>query len=324
MIDVLNRYDRRDPTSLSPSSRSRISSYLASPLLSNRLSTRPLRIGIPLEYNICELTPAVRRAWFLALSHLEKQGHILQPVSLPTTKIALSAYYILAPAEASSNLAKYDGVRYGSRASGPDSGSEGSYLYAKTRGEGFGPEVKRRIVLGSFSLSADAIDNYFIQSQRVRRLVQCDFNRIFSTENILTSSPPPDKHTVDTSLPPSISSEQSVDVLIAPTTPSLPPPLSTLTDEKNPSSSPLDAYVNDVFTVPASLAGLPAISVPVTLPGTRHDISHVSHAPTSVQEKENQSTSKEMDTVGIQIIGQYGDDQLVLDVAELLEHVSLV
>lgn len=319
MIDILNQYDPRDPTSISPSSRSRISSYLSSPSLSSRLTARPLRVGVPLEYNISELSPAVRQAWFSALAQLEKQGHSIQLVSLPTTKIALSAYYILAPAEASSNLAKFDGVRYGSRASGPDS-SDGpdNYLYAKTRGEGFGTEVKRRIVLGAFSLSADAIDNYFIQSQRVRRLVQRDFDRIFRVKNIFASSPASDEF--PGSSPTSIaSSERPVDVIIAPTAPSLPPSLSSLTNEMDSSSSSLDAYINDIFTVPASLAGLPAISVPVSIPTKREDIYTGSLAPLSGQER---TDTVDTDTVGIQIIGQYGDDHLVLKVAELLEHVS--
>lgn len=212
-------------------------------------------------------------------------------MSLPATKHALSAYYVLAPAEASSNLAKYDGVRYGTRADGPDSdGQADSYLYANTRGLGFGPEVQRRILLGTFSLSADAMDNYFIQAQRVRRLVQKDFNAIFAAPNPLAGSATSDTTQASTG---------DVDVLVCPTAPSSPPELSSLTDA-SAISSPLDAYVNDVFTVPASLAGLPAISVPVTTSKTDDD-------------------SKAPELAGIQIIGQYGDDELVMNVAELLE-----
>jgi aspartyl-tRNA(Asn)/glutamyl-tRNA(Gln) amidotransferase subunit A len=318
VVDTLNQYDPRDPTSLSPPSRSRISSYLASAPQTNRVSKQSLRIGVPLEYNISELSPVVRQAWSSALSYLEKQGHIILPVSLPTTKIALSAYYILAPAEASSNLAKYDGVRYGSRASGPDSSSGlDNYLYAKTRGEGFGPEVKRRILLGSFSLSADAIDNYFIQAQRVRRLVQVDFDRIFCGKNILTSSRTPTKSPDSPLLlPADLSSESLVDVLITPTAPSLPPSLSSLTDEMDSSSSSLNAYVNDVFTVPASLAGLPAVSVPVFIPGKVDGVRN----GIDPENKDSAITN----TVGIQIIGQYGDDHFVLKVGEMLESVLFV
>ncbi|KAL2215244.1 amidase signature domain-containing protein [Thermoascus aurantiacus ATCC 26904] len=308
VFNIINQHDPRDPTNLSPSSRSRLSSYFTTPPLSDRLTARSLRIGVPVEYNIAELTPSVRRAWLLSLAHLEKQGHTIHPVSLPATKLALSAYYVLAPAEASSNLAKYDGVRYGTRADGPD--SEGGYLYAKTRGEGFGAEVKRRIVLGAFSLSADAMDNYFIQAQRVRRLVQANFDAAFRARNLLA----PSSSSSSTTAPETASEEQGrndgegVDILIAPTAPSSPPTLSSLIyPDKNTPSSPLNAYVNDVFTIPASLAGLPAISVPVT----------VSHSPG------DQETDGEPETVGIQIIGQFGDDDLVLRAGEMLEGIRL-
>lgn len=211
-------------------------------------------------------------------------------MSLPATQHALSAYYVLAPAEASSNLAKYDGVRYGTRAEGPDSdGQPDSYLYANTRGRGFGPEVQRRILLGTFSLSADAMDNYFIQAQRVRRLIQQDFNAVFAASHPLA----------DETSSAARSSKTDVDVLVCPTAPSSPPELSSLTGVSSV-SSPLDAYVNDVFTVPASLAGLPAISVPVTTSSPYQD-------------------SKAEELAGIQVIGQYGDDELVMKVGELLE-----
>lgn len=286
---ILNQHDTRDPTSLSAFTRSRILSQLQTPQLESRLTSNPLRIGVPIEYNISELTPSVRRAWLLSLAHLQEQGHIIHPVSLPATKHALSAYYVLAPAEASSNLAKYDGVRYGTRAEGPDSdGQPDGYLYANTRGSGFGEEVKRRILLGTFSLSADAMDNYFIQAQRVRRLVQQDFNAVFAAEHPLAA-------TLDTGR---LEAEQ-VDILVCPTAPSSPPRLSDVTGASS-GSSPLDAYVNDVFTVPASLAGLPAISVPVTTSDSTQD-------------------SGADEVAGIQVVGQYGDDELVIKVGELLE-----
>lgn len=227
----------------------------------------------------------------MSLAHLQKQGHTIKPVSLPATKHALSAYYVLAPAEASSNLAKYDGVRYGTRHDGPDNdGNPESYLYSNTRGRGFGSEVQRRILLGTFSLSADAMDNYFIQAQRVRRLVQQDFDAVFHASNPLATND------LDAGHP---GSGDNVDVLVCPTAPSPPPRLSDITGN-SAGSSPLNAYVNDVFTVPASLAGLPAISVPVTVTGSNQDSG--------------------MDGMtGIQVIGQYGDDELVMQVGELLE-----
>lgn len=260
--------------------------------LASRMTSSPLKIGVPLEYNISELASSVRYAWKRSLAFLQQQGHTIHPVSLPSTQHALSAYYVLAPAEASSNLAKYDGVRYGTRADSPDSGEQSDgYLYANTRGEGFGSEVKRRIVLGAFSLSADAIDNYFIQAQRVRRLVQRDFNAVFSARHPLISHP--ETATKAGSKP------ADVDVLISPTAPSSTPRLSKLMDFET-TDSPLDAYMNDVFTVPASLAGLPAVSVPVTTGG-------------------GSSGSTEAESAGIQVVGQYGDDELVLRVGELLE-----
>ncbi|KAL4916713.1 Glutamyl-tRNA amidotransferase subunit A, mitochondrial [Aspergillus aurantiobrunneus] len=291
VFDALNQHDPRDSTSLSPSSRTRISSKLNLPDLSSRLESSPLRIGVPLEYNISELSPSARQAWCHSLKCLRQQGHTIQSVSLPMTKLALSAYYILAPAEASSNLAKYDGVRYGSRSEDRDSDIQSEdYLYANTRGERFGAEVKRRIMLGAFSLSAQSIDNYFVQAQRIRRLVRHDFDTVFRVENPLT---------VSTSDFEQQTRRAGVDVLICPTTPSPPPTISDVANI-NATGSPLDTYINDVFTVPASLAGLPAVSVPVSGKG---DVDN--------QEKG--------DLAGIQIIGQYGDDELVLKVGELLE-----
>ncbi|KAF2190947.1 glutamyl-tRNA amidotransferase subunit A [Zopfia rhizophila CBS 207.26] len=280
IFETLDRHDPKDPTSLPPSTRTRIRSLVACRGYQPRW-----RIGIPLEYNIAELDPIVRSTWLKSLRLLQSKGHTLHPVSLPTTRHALSAYYILAPAEASSNLAKYDGVRFGTRADGPD-GTPESVLFAKTRGQGFGVEVKRRILLGAFSLSADSIDNYFIQAQKIRRLVQREFDNVFSLPNPLLE---------ESDSFAEVDVEKGVDVLICPTAPTLPPPLSSLRDQ-----SPLDAYMNDVFTVPASLAGLPAVSVPV---------QHI---------KEDSSPTLG-EHVGIQVIGQYGHDTLVMNVARDLE-----
>jgi aspartyl-tRNA(Asn)/glutamyl-tRNA(Gln) amidotransferase subunit A len=272
---ILNQYDARDPTSLPSQSRSRILE-----LISNHRREGPLRIGVPIEYNIQELSPTVKQAWESTIKTLKSQGHSIHPVSLPATRQALSAYYVLAPAEASSNLAKYDGIRYGTRAKARTD-SEAGYLYAQTRGEGFGDEVRRRILLGAFSLSAEAMDNYFIQAQKVRRLVQADFDGAFRLPNPLQTERRGDG--------------TGVDVLICPTAPSVPPTLESLRD-----SSPIDAYMNDVFTVPASLAGLPAMSVPVAVESEAQRVDGVN-------------------TVGIQVIGQYGDDDLVLRIGEVIE-----
>lgn len=229
---------------------------------------------MPAEYNIQSLSTQVRDAWSRSLSRLQEAGHSVHELSLPSTKQALSAYYVLAPAEASSNLAKYDGVRYGTRATGPD--AAGGVLFSQTRGQGFGDEVKRRILLGTYSLSSKAIDNYFIQAQKLRRLVQADFDRAFKLANPLLEA--------------GAASEDGVDVILTPTAPTLPPTLEDVARQ-----SPIEMYMNDVFTVPASLAGLPALSVPFRSDeGTRLRI-------------------------GMQVLGQFGDDELVLEAGEVLE-----
>ncbi|KAJ5500600.1 Amidase [Penicillium expansum] len=274
IFNILNQHDQRDPTNLSISSRSRIQASLQTPQLASRLTSAPLRIGVPIEYNVSELTPSDTPSI---------------PSLCPTQNTHYLPDYVVGPAEASSNLAKYDGVRYGTRAAGSDGdGKPDGYLFSNTRGEGFGQEVQRRIVLGTFTLSADAIDNYFIQAQRVRRLVQQDFDAVFTAKHPLAA------HSAD-----KIAKENDVDVIICPTAPSSPPRLSDLMS-KSTKQSPLDAYVTDVFTVPASLAGLPAISVPVTVAG-----------------------EKDAELAGIQVIGQYGDDQLVMKVGEMLEGRNL-
>jgi aspartyl-tRNA(Asn)/glutamyl-tRNA(Gln) amidotransferase subunit A len=268
----------QSPIKLVPVHKGKLYSPNDFPLWRRKASPVPeirWRIGVPTEYNIEEMSDSVREAWVRTLSLLASKGHEIVPISLPTTKHALSAYYVLAPAEASSNLAKYDGVRYGIRTK-DHTDSSGGLLYSETRGQNFGKEVKRRILLGAYSLSADAIDNYFIQAQKVRRLVQKDFDAVFKMANPMRGSyqTPPD----------------GVDYIICPTAPT-PPPL--LEDVRK--STPLDAYMNDVFTVPASLAGLPVISVPAP------SAEHVS----SVQEN----------FIGMQVIGQYGDDYGVLQFA---------
>jgi aspartyl-tRNA(Asn)/glutamyl-tRNA(Gln) amidotransferase subunit A len=154
----------------------------------------------------------------------------LVDISLPHTKYALPSYYIVAPAEASSNLARYDGVKYGMRVSDKSLDQQ----YSKTRGSGFGPEVKRRIMIGTYVLSAGYYDAYYIHAQKVRRLILEDFNSAF----------------------------KKVDIILTPTTPNESFGLRDKLDD------PVAMYLNDIFTVPASMAGLPAISVPCGLSGT--------------------------------------------------------
>lgn len=282
LFRVLNVYDKNDPTSVSDAVRQRLTGHGGS-------KRKGLRIGVPDEYNIEELTAPVRRAWKSTLSRLQKAGHTIVPVSLPATRQALSAYYVLAPAEASSNLAKYDGIRYGNRTSGPDAlPKEDLPLYAQTRGEGFGDEVRRRILLGAYALSSEAIDNYFIQAQKVRRLVQQDFDRVFAAQNPLLNSA--ESHAND-----------GVDFLITPTAPRLPPTLAELKRQTT-----VEGYMLDVFTVPASLAGLPALSVPVPLP----------------EKARKDMDADDVQSVGMQVIGQYGSDEGVLELGRTLEDLN--
>ncbi|KAH6628528.1 amidase signature domain-containing protein [Chaetomium tenue] len=290
--------DSRDPTSLSEAARGRCvvgREGFGGEQKEGRDVLRGLRFGIPLEYNIEELDPGIRDAWAKAAKILQEEyGARVVPVSLPSTRHALAAYYVIAPAEASSNLAKYDGVRYGTRDTDAASDAAGGVLYAASRGKGFGDEVRRRILLGSYTLSSEAMDNYFIKAQRVRRLVRKDFNRVFALDNPLH-----ERETFDlTDLDESIEMEdkwgpEEVDFLLCPTAPTLAPKLADVMKQ-----TPLDAYMNDVFTVPASLAGLPAISIPLPV------------AP------ETENVTGKPGTAGLQLIGQYWDDARLLAVAD--------
>jgi aspartyl-tRNA(Asn)/glutamyl-tRNA(Gln) amidotransferase subunit A len=183
-----------------------------------------LRVGIPREYFIEGMDPEVERAVREALETLRGLGARTEPVSLPHTEHALAVYYVIAPAECSSNLARYDGVKYGLRAPG---GRDLIEMTARTRALGFGAEVKRRIMLGTYALSAGYYDAYYGRAQRVRTLVKRDFDAVFA----------------------------QVDVIAAPTTPNV-------AFKMGEKADPLQMYLNDVFTVPASLAGIPAVSVP--------------------------------------------------------------
>jgi aspartyl-tRNA(Asn)/glutamyl-tRNA(Gln) amidotransferase subunit A len=284
-------HDPKDPTSLPQSTRESLKSRVS---FDAELDISRLVIGLPVEYNIEELDPFIRDEWINAAQILQKKGARVVPVSLPSTRHALSAYYVIAPAEASSNLAKYDGVRYGTR--GPESDGTGDVLYSKTRGEGFGDEVKRRILLGSYSLSSEAMDNYFIQAQRVRRLVQRDFDRVFRLPNPLYDP----QHFDLTEMDEEVMLENKlgpvqVDVLLCPTAPTFPPRIEDIQKQ-----TPVDVYMNDIFAVPASLAGLPAVSIPAWIP-----IGLDKHGEGKV-------------VAGLQVIGQYWDDSRVLDLARVL------
>ena len=288
VFEALDQHDEKDPTSLSKLTRIRIKKMREDRRRARALGSGNYRIGVPTEYNVKELDPLVRKAWARTLTMLEDHGHQIVTISLPSTRQALSAYYILAPAEASSNLAKYDGVRYGaSQAESAASASPDLPLFASLRGSAFGDEVKRRILLGTYSLSASAMDNYFVQAQKVRRLVQQDFDRVFKMQNPLHDH-------YDTKS----TEDDGVDFIVCPTAPTPPPLVSSVQNQ-----DPLDAYVNDVLTVPASLAGLPTISVPAPL-GT------------------DGRNARWEELIGMQIIGQYGDDYSVLECAALMAELE--
>jgi len=187
-------------------------------------SVKGLRIGVPREYRVEGMPPEIEALWRRGVEWLKEAGCELVDVSLPHTRYALPAYYIIAPAEASSNLARYDGMRYGMRSEGETL----SDVYEATRADGFGEEVKRRILIGAYVLSAGYYDAYYLKAQKVRRRIADDFDRAFET----------------------------VDALLTPTAPSAAFGLGDNT------SDPIAMYLNDIFTVTVNLAGLPAISVP--------------------------------------------------------------
>ena len=186
-----------------------------------------LKIGIPKEYHADGMPEEIERLWEQGKEWLKAAGAEIVDISLPHTKYALPTYYIIAPAEASSNLARYDGVRYGLRVDGNDIID----MYEKTRAEGFGAEVKRRILIGTYVLSAGYYDAYYLKAQKVRTLIANDFKTAF----------------------------QDVHAILAPTTPSAAFEIGAKTDD------PLEMYLNDVFTVPANMAGIPGMSVPAGL-----------------------------------------------------------
>ncbi len=250
MLQNMAGFDPKDATSLDlpvPDWEAALSSDL-----------KGKKVGIPREYRLEGIDPDIDAMWDAGIAMLKDAGAEVVEISLPHTKYALPAYYIIAPAEASSNLARYDGVRYGLRDLPQGAGLQD--MYAATRAEGFGPEVKRRIMIGTYVLSAGFYDAYYTQAQKVRTLISRDFSAAFET----------------------------CDVILAPTAPSAAFGLGEKT------ADPLSMYLNDVFAVPASLAGLPAMSVPAAL-------------------------NREGLPLGLQIIGKAFDEQGVLNAGLAIE-----
>ena len=250
MLEAMSGFDAKDATSLD----------LPVPQWEQSLnaSMAGKRVGIPREYRVDNMPEEIEALWQQGIAWMKDAGAEIVEVSLPHTKYALPAYYIIAPAEASSNLARYDGVRYGLRDL-PD-GANLQEMYAATRAAGFGDEVKRRILIGTYVLSAGFYDAYFTQASKVRTLIAQDFEKAW----------------------------ESCDVLLTPTAPSA----AFALGEK--SADPLAMYLNDVFTVPSSLAGLPAMSVPGGL-------------------------DRKGLPLGLQVIGRALDEQGVLNAALAIE-----
>ncbi|WP_394663847.1 Asp-tRNA(Asn)/Glu-tRNA(Gln) amidotransferase subunit GatA [uncultured Sphingomonas sp.] len=250
MLEAMAGFDAKDATSLK----------LDVPNWEAALSTdlKGKKVGVPKEYRVDGMPAEIEALWQQGIDWMRDAGAEIVEVSLPHTKYALPAYYIIAPAEASSNLARYDGVRYGLRDLPEGAGLQD--MYAATRAAGFGDEVKRRILIGTYVLSAGFYDAYYTQAQKVRTLIARDFERAF----------------------------EQCDVLLTPTAPSA----AFVLGEKQ--ADPLAMYLNDVFTVPASLAGLPAMSVPGGL-------------------------DKDGLPLGLQIIGKALDEQGVLNASLAIE-----
>ncbi len=218
MLEAISGYDPQDSTSANivvPNFASAVNS-----------DVKGMRIGIPKEYMMDGIPAEINDLWTKGANWLKEQGAEIIEISLPHTKYALPSYYIIAPAEASSNLARYDGVRYGNRVT-PEKGGINE-MYEETRAKGFGNEVKRRIMIGTYVLSAGYYDAYYSKAQKIRRLIANDFNDAFV----------------------------KVDAILTPTTPSA----AFANNEKI--DDPVKMYLNDIFTVTVNLAGLPGISIP--------------------------------------------------------------
>lgn len=251
MLSVMAGHDPKDSTSVDVS----VPDYEAA--IGNSISG--MRIGVPKEYQIDGTSAEIEALWDEGVEWLKSAGAEIIEISLPHTKYALPAYYIVAPAEASSNLARYDGVRYGLRVEGETL----EEMYENTRGAGFGAEVQRRIMIGTYVLSAGYYDAYYLKAQKVRTRIADDFRQAWN----------------------------SIDAILTPTTPSA----AFAQGEKM--DDPIAMYLNDVLTVPASMAGLPAISVPAGL-------------------------SQDNLPLGLHVIGKPFDEATVLKVGHVLEDAA--
>ena len=248
LLQAMSGYDPKDSTSVDI----KVENY--SSKLTDRV--KGLRIGIPKEYRVDNMPSEIDKLWKKGVDYLKDAGAIIKNISLPHTKYALPAYYIVAPAEASSNLARYDGVKYGHRSKGNNL----LEMYENTRSDGFGNEVKRRILIGTYVLSSGYYEAYYLKAQKVRQLIKNDFDKVFN----------------------------DVDAILTPSTPSAAFKIGEKKDD------PVSMYLNDIFTVPVNLAGLPAISVPVG-----YDKNNL--------------------PLGLQLIGKPFDEQTILNLSLAIE-----
>ncbi len=248
MFEIMSSYDTKDSTSV----EFKRENYLNN--LNENIKGK--KIGIPKEYRVDGMPKEIDELWEKGIKIIKENGGQIVEISLPNTNYALPTYYIVAPAEASSNLARYDGVKYGFRSKGENLID----MYEKTRSEGFGDEVKRRIMIGTYVLSSGYYDAYYLKAQKVRRLIKNDFDEAY----------------------------KKVDAILTPSTPSS---AFKIGEKLN---DPVSMYLNDIFTVPINLAGLPAISIPAG-----HD--------------------KKGYPLGLQVIGKAFDEQSILNIAFALE-----
>ena len=248
MLEAMAGFDKKDSTSIEKK-RENYSKNL-------KTNIKGLKIGIPKEYRVENMPKEIDELWNKGKRILKDLGADIIDISLPHTKYALPTYYIVAPAEASSNLARYDGVKYGFRSAGENLID----MYEKTRSEGFGEEVKRRIMIGTYVLSSGYYDAYYLKAQKVRQLIKKDFDEVYN----------------------------KVDAILTPSTPSSAFKIGEKKDD------PVSMYLNDIFTVPVNLAGLPAISIPAGL-------------------------DKQGYPLGLQIIGKPFDEQNILNIAYSME-----
>ena len=248
LLQAMSGYDPKDSTSVDK----KVDNFTSN--LTDKV--KGLKIGIPKEYRVDKMPTEIDELWKKGIDYLKDAGAIIKNISLQHTMYALPAYYIVAPAEASSNLARYDGVKYGHRAKGKNL----IEMYENTRSEGFGNEVKRRILIGTYVLSSGYYDAYYLKAQKVRQLIKNDFDKAFN----------------------------DVDAILTPSTPSSAFKIGDKTDD------PVSMYLNDIFTVPVNLSGLPAISVP------------------SGYDKNNLP-------LGLQLIGKPFDEQTILNLSLAIE-----